>query len=275
MCLCTCTCTSLSIETRNVLNLVHAIWGQRHRSWVDEWSLQQLYNWTCFTANLRWNTYSHASAISEDGASLDITADGELSSTSVYSIHLHPQIPASPLLPPIAKIKKWAYRQRVREIEHGSFTLLIMSSTGGVGSAENVHYKRLASLLSACKMEFALCQYTILDPVLTLICSAKILNTVHQSHQMVIYSYSSKTSLPPHCLLRGRDHQSLNFEPSENYLYTGLHTTLNQYYLSSANYHSICLFNSVKHFFIDNYLCFSIKKKLPSYACSCVCGGSL
>ena len=46
------------------------------------------------------------------------------------------------------KQKCRAYEQRVREIEHGSFTPLIMSATGGVGAAANVCYKRLASLLS-------------------------------------------------------------------------------------------------------------------------------
>ena len=41
-----------------------------------------------------------------------------------------------------------AYEQRIREVEHGSFTPLIMSSTGGLGHAATCIYKRLASLLS-------------------------------------------------------------------------------------------------------------------------------
>ena len=45
--------------------------------------------------------------------------------------------------------KKRAYEQRVREIEHGSFTPLVMSLTGGLGNAASVCYKRLASLISA------------------------------------------------------------------------------------------------------------------------------
>ena len=45
-------------------------------------------------------------------------------------------------------LKKWAYEQRVREIEHGSFTSLVMSLTGGLGNAASVCYKRLASLIS-------------------------------------------------------------------------------------------------------------------------------
>ena len=44
--------------------------------------------------------------------------------------------------------KKREYSARVREIEHGSFTPLVFSSTGGLGHEAKVFYKRLASLLS-------------------------------------------------------------------------------------------------------------------------------
>ena len=46
-------------------------------------------------------------------------------------------------------IKKRAYEQRIREVEHGTFTPLVMSLTGGLGNAATVCYKRLASLLCA------------------------------------------------------------------------------------------------------------------------------
>ena len=29
--------------------------------------------------------------------------------------------------------KKWAYQQRIQEVEHSSFTLLVLSATGGIG----------------------------------------------------------------------------------------------------------------------------------------------
>ena len=45
--------------------------------------------------------------------------------------------------------KKRAYEQRIREVEHGTFTPLVMSLTGGLGNAATVCYKRLASLLCA------------------------------------------------------------------------------------------------------------------------------
>ena len=53
-------------------------------------------------------------------------------------------------------IKKRAYEQRVREIEHVSFTPLVMSLTGGLGNAATICYKRLASLLAS-KHEQAYC----------------------------------------------------------------------------------------------------------------------
>ena len=73
------------------------------------------------------------------------------------------------------RIKIRAYEQRVREVEHGSFTLLVMSLTGGCGTAANICYKRLASLLAEkldqpnsntllwmrCKLSFALLRSSI------------------------------------------------------------------------------------------------------------------
>ena len=44
--------------------------------------------------------------------------------------------------------KKQAYEQRVREVEHSSFTPLVLAATGGLGNEASTFYKRLASLLS-------------------------------------------------------------------------------------------------------------------------------
>ena len=42
--------------------------------------------------------------------------------------------------------KKREYEERIREIEHGSFSPLVFSTTGGMGNTATVVYKRLASL---------------------------------------------------------------------------------------------------------------------------------
>ena len=46
-------------------------------------------------------------------------------------------------------MKTRKYDQRIREVEHASFTPLILSCTGGLGPQATTSYKRLASLLSA------------------------------------------------------------------------------------------------------------------------------
>ena len=43
--------------------------------------------------------------------------------------------------------KKRAYDQRIREIEYGSFTHLVMSITGGMGSSASIFYSRLARMI--------------------------------------------------------------------------------------------------------------------------------
>lgn len=45
--------------------------------------------------------------------------------------------------------KKRAYEQRVREVEHGTFTPLVMSATGGLARQATTFYKRLADLLAS------------------------------------------------------------------------------------------------------------------------------
>ena len=44
--------------------------------------------------------------------------------------------------------KKRAYEQRVREVEHSSFTPLVLSASSGMGTEASIFYKRLAKLIS-------------------------------------------------------------------------------------------------------------------------------
>ena len=46
------------------------------------------------------------------------------------------------------KEKRRMYEERIREVEHVSFTPLVFSATGGMGVAAEIFYKRLASLIS-------------------------------------------------------------------------------------------------------------------------------
>ena len=46
-------------------------------------------------------------------------------------------------------IKRCAYGHRVREVEHASFTPIVMSTTGGLAPEATTFYRRLASLLAS------------------------------------------------------------------------------------------------------------------------------
>ena len=102
--------------------------------------------------------FSNATAISEDCARLDIVVNGFWGSRlerAFFDVRVfNPLAPSNrqPLPTCYRKhenLKKRAYEQRIREVERGSFTLLVMSLTGGLEKAASVCYKRLASMISA------------------------------------------------------------------------------------------------------------------------------
>ncbi len=73
--------------------------------------------------------------------------------------------------------KKKAYEQKVREVEHASFTPLVLSASGGLGKEATVFYKRLASLLAEkwdqpynqvinwlrCSLSYSLLRYNVCE----------------------------------------------------------------------------------------------------------------
>lgn len=99
-----------------------------------------------------------ASTIRSDGARLDIAADGfwgTRNERTYIDVRVFNPLAKSNSSAPISSVykkhekeKKWEYEDRVREVEHGSFTPLVMSCTGGLGNGSKVFYKRLASLLA-------------------------------------------------------------------------------------------------------------------------------
>ncbi len=98
---------------------------------------------------------SGASAITQDGARSDIGFWGSRFEKTYFDVRVfNPYAPSNCLSSLSASyrkhenIKKRAYEQRVREVEHSSFTPIVLSLTGGLGNAATTCYKRLASLLS-------------------------------------------------------------------------------------------------------------------------------
>ena len=99
-----------------------------------------------------------ATSNTQDGARLDIAANGFWGGrfertywdVRVFNPHApsHQQSSLSTCYRKQESLKKRAYEQRVREVEHASFTPLIFSATGGMASEATVFYKRLASRLA-------------------------------------------------------------------------------------------------------------------------------
>ena len=99
-----------------------------------------------------------ATANTQDGARLDIAANGFWGGrhercfldVRVFNPHApsNRQSQLSATYKKHERIKKRAYEQRVREVEHASFTPLVFAATGGMANEATHFYKRLASHLA-------------------------------------------------------------------------------------------------------------------------------
>ena len=96
-----------------------------------------------------------SSSNTQDGARLHITANGfwkgryERTSFDVRIFNPHAPTKRHPhCYRKHESGKKCQYEQRVREVEHASFTPLVLSVTGGMANEATVFYKRLASKLA-------------------------------------------------------------------------------------------------------------------------------
>ncbi len=102
--------------------------------------------------------FKHKMANKEDGAHLDVIAEsfwGKDRQCAFFDIRVfNPFAPSYRSNSPAQCYrrneleKRRSYDERVREVEHGSFSPLVFSTTGGMGTAATAVYKRLASLIS-------------------------------------------------------------------------------------------------------------------------------
>ena len=98
------------------------------------------------------------SSVSSEGARLDIAVSGiwggryERSFIYVRVFNPHASSNRNTSIPNCYRRheaeKKRAYEQRIREVEHSSFTPLVFSVTGGMGQQCSTFYRRLAALLA-------------------------------------------------------------------------------------------------------------------------------
>ena len=129
---------------------------------------------------LSGETFQNRSANVEDNARQDIRAQGfwgGQKESAFFDVRVfNSYAPSNSTVSQAAnfrrheKEKRRAYERRIIEIEHGSFTPLVLSSTGGWGPSAQVTFKRLANLISVkykksysqtmrmiqCKMAFSL-----------------------------------------------------------------------------------------------------------------------
>ena len=93
----------------------------------------------------------HKTANTEDGACLDIRAQGfwgERYQSAFFGVRVfNPFAPSNTNSTPESVYKRHKnekirnYEEIVREVEHGSFTPLVFSATGGMGKAATVMYQ--------------------------------------------------------------------------------------------------------------------------------------
>ena len=107
---------------------------------------------------LSGESLNNRTANTDDHACLDIAANGlwggryerAFMDVRVFNPYAHSNKQAS--LPSVyrthERMKKRAYQQRVLEIEHASFTPVVLSATGGMANEATLFYKRIASRLS-------------------------------------------------------------------------------------------------------------------------------
>ena len=106
---------------------------------------------------LSGETLAARSANKEDGARLDIRARGfwNTAQDAFFDVRVfYPNAPSNRSTEPSStykkheQAKKREYGQCVREVEHGVFTPLVLSSTGGLGREATIFFKRLADMIS-------------------------------------------------------------------------------------------------------------------------------
>ena len=104
-------------------------------------------------------TMSYRTANVEEGARLDIKAQGfwgndrqcAFFDVRVFNplTHTYRSLPMATCYRRNEEEKGRAYDQRVREVEHGCFSPLVFSVSGGMGPTLKVVYKKLASMIAS------------------------------------------------------------------------------------------------------------------------------
>ena len=132
----------------------------------------------------------YATSNREDGARLDIRAQGfwgDRFRRAFFDIRVfypnassYHNLQLSSIYRRHEKEKKRHYEDRVREVEHGSFTPLVFSTSGGMGGLATTTYKRLASQIAIYQEGPALQQGNFMATLPSLFLALAVLNHGYQ-----------------------------------------------------------------------------------------------
>ena len=114
--------------------------------------LSEVCNDACIESDLQPINGEQHTGYVEDGARLDIAANGfwgrRFEHTYIDVRVFNPHAPSNRHSNCYRKHELEKTEQHVREVEHASFTPLLMSATGGMANHATIFYKRLASSLA-------------------------------------------------------------------------------------------------------------------------------
>ena len=112
---------------------------------------------------LSGETLTHSTAIRDDRARLDVKANGfwgdNFHSTYFDVRVFNPHAPSNKASTPASlyqrqeKEKRRSYEERITQIEHGSFSPLVFSTSGGMGRIATTVYRRIAGMISEKKKQ--------------------------------------------------------------------------------------------------------------------------
>ena len=134
-------------------------WGARPDLCIPQWNVHT----KPMLQPLQGEHLKYKSANGELGARLDVAAQnfwGKDHQTAYFDVRIFNPFAQSYANSSMSKCyrkheldKKREYEERVREIEHGSFSPLVFSTAGGMGPIATTVYKRIASLIADKRQE--------------------------------------------------------------------------------------------------------------------------
>jgi len=134
-----------------------AQWDQRYHCWIFDRDMSWSWHWTLLTACDWWKACTVISEQRRWSPPRHCSRGflGTWSATAFFDVRVFNPFAPSYHNTSLTQCyrrneleKRRAYDERIREVEHGSFSPLVFSVAGGMGATAKVVYKRIASLIA-------------------------------------------------------------------------------------------------------------------------------